>query len=768
MALSGTVTSSGYEGRCVQLTWTATQDISANKSTISWTLKGAGNAAVSWYKAGGFYVNINGSVVCNWDPNNGPRIQLYNGTTVASGSVDIPHNSDGTKSFTISIQAGIYSYARNCSGSGTFSLNTIPRASTISVSGSFTMGSAKNISVSKANSNFTHTIEYVFGDASGTICTKSSATSISWTPPLSLANQITGSTSGWGSLVCRTYNGNTQVGTSTITFTCNVPSSIKPTVSATVTNSNNTFNCYAQNLSAVKVKPTASGSYGSTIKSINISVTGMTSKSASSGNTYTFDVFTSTGTKTITVTATDSRGRTASWSTSISVQAYSLPTANVTASRGDGSTVSSFVANDTGSYAKITATGSVSSISGNTITVSLQYKISTSSSWTTVSTSPSGLSLNSQSVIAANDTQAYNIRLTITDKAGKQAVSQMTLSNAFATIDFLVGGIGLAFGKTATRSGLDCAMILRMLPGKNNAQGLIAFYHNINSTETQVGSIYGSENGISIGSNNGKNIYINSAAALNISASSGINLQNDTSISKTLTVTGATSLKNTLAVTGAATLSSTLKVTGNSTLASTSISGTLLVNDGTLKIKSNVGTVYFGSSEKFNININGNATLSTIELYSTTPFVDFHFNNNTADYTTRIIESSSGTLEFRRWAGSSGAVCKSGGWETLSSQRIKSDIKQIAESEAEALLKLKPSTFVMKGNDHRSAGLIAEEVMDILPIVVTVPDGYDPGAKNLTIDKLPSIGYEQLIPYMIKLLQMQQNEICQLKANLVA
>lgn len=33
-----------------------------------------------------------------------------------------------------------------------------------------------------------------------------------------------------------------------------------------------------------------------------------------------------------------------------------------------------------------------------------------------------------------------------------------------------------------------------------------------------------------------------------------------------------------------------------------------------------------------------------IELYSTTPFIDFHFDNSTEDYTSRIIESSSGTL----------------------------------------------------------------------------------------------------------------------------
>ena len=37
-----------------------------------------------------------------------------------------------------------------------------------------------------------------------------------------------------------------------------------------------------------------------------------------------------------------------------------------------------------------------------------------------------------------------------------------------------------------------------------------------------------------------------------------------------------------------------------------------------------------------------------LELYYTTPFIDFHFSNSTADYTSRIIESSSGVLNIQR------------------------------------------------------------------------------------------------------------------------
>lgn len=42
----------------------------------------------------------------------------------------------------------------------------------------------------------------------------------------------------------------------------------------------------------------------------------------------------------------------------------------------------------------------------------------------------------------------------------------------------------------------------------------------------------------------------------------------------------------------------------------------------------------------------GNITTSTIELYAATPFIDFHFDGNNGDYTSRIIELESGKLNI--------------------------------------------------------------------------------------------------------------------------
>lgn len=44
-------------------------------------------------------------------------------------------------------------------------------------------------------------------------------------------------------------------------------------------------------------------------------------------------------------------------------------------------------------------------------------------------------------------------------------------------------------------------------------------------------------------------------------------------------------------------------------------------------------------------------TKSAVEIYGATPYIDFHFNNSTADYTSRIFEENSGTLKvIGNWA----------------------------------------------------------------------------------------------------------------------
>lgn len=131
MASSGSFNTSAYGSgdyhRYLTFSWSVkSQSVASNKTTISWTLKGAGGSTNSWVQSGNFKVVINGEVVYS----SATRINLYNGTVVASGTYTMSHNTQGNKSFSASAEAGIYTVAVNCSGSGSWALPQIPRYAT--------------------------------------------------------------------------------------------------------------------------------------------------------------------------------------------------------------------------------------------------------------------------------------------------------------------------------------------------------------------------------------------------------------------------------------------------------------------------------------------------------------------------------------------------------------------------------------------------------------------------------------------------------------
>lgn len=136
----------------------------------------------------------------------------------------VTHNNDGTKSVSGSASINFPNWGWSGTATATATLPTIPRASSISCNGG-DIGASTSITISRASSSFTHTIEYSFGNLSGTIITKTSNTSINWTIPTTFYAQIPNSNTGSLSLTCKTYNGSTLIGTTTITCTVKVTNS---------------------------------------------------------------------------------------------------------------------------------------------------------------------------------------------------------------------------------------------------------------------------------------------------------------------------------------------------------------------------------------------------------------------------------------------------------------------------------------------------------------------------------------------------------------
>ncbi len=441
MALSGTVTTNSWDGRHYILSWSATQSIANNTSTISWTLSAAGGSAY-WYMERTLNVVIAGSTV--YSKTN--AVERYAGT-VTSGSLTVAHDSSGNKSFSISIQAAVYYAAVNCTGSGSFRLNNIPRKSTLTV-GNGTLGTAQTLTISKKAASFTSTIVAQCGSESVTVCNKSTSTSVSFTPPLAWSSQNTTGTSVSITYTLTTYNGASSIGSNSYTKTCSIPASVKPTASISVSDAggySETFGGYVQSKSKATVSVSASGSYGSAIKSRITSIDGGTYTAAS----FTTGAIKGSGVLTISTVVTDSRGRTGTASTTISVLAYDFPkVSSLDVYRSDASGNAS----SSGTYLTAKFSSDITALNGkNTATYTIQYKKSTETTYT--SATLTGYANNfavtdGLYTFPADVSSSYNVELTATDAFGgvKAIGTGGTVSKLFSVLS---KGRGIAFGKIA-------------------------------------------------------------------------------------------------------------------------------------------------------------------------------------------------------------------------------------------------------------------------------------------------------------------------------
>lgn len=450
MASSGSFSGSIHSGHYVlRVDWSQTQNVSANTSTIT---------------AKAYLVN-DWSLSINARPDNTMTVdgtaQSYASPAISStgthllGTVTqtVNHASDGTKSLTMSavfyIRATLSgTYYESITASATVTLDSIARASGVSASNA-TMGSATTIAISRASSSFTHTLTYAFGSATGTIATKTTSTSVSWTPPLSLASQIPKAVTGTCTITCTTYNGSTKIGSKTCTLTLTVPASVKPTItSLTAARVDgavpSTWEIYVQTKSKATLTINgAAGSYGSTISSYSITGGGYTSTASS----FTTGFLNTSGTVTFTATVTDSRGRVSAAATvSISVVAYSPPSF---ASYLSQRCLSNGTVNEDGTYIRGQVSYSYASCSSkNTITRATYYKKASDTAWTNANIAFSAGTAFTFGGGAISTETSYDIKYTLTDAFTTIAIQDI-VSTAAVVMDFKRGGKGVSVGKVS-------------------------------------------------------------------------------------------------------------------------------------------------------------------------------------------------------------------------------------------------------------------------------------------------------------------------------
>ena len=481
MATSGSISGSILSGAyTLRVDWSQTQNIAANTSKVT--------CAMYLVQASGWRLNISGrddntttinGTTYTWES---PAISKTSGSTkmatVTSGNIS--HNSDGSKSITISstfyIRATISgSYREKITCSATINLEKIPRPTTPTLSASSVdMGGKVTISLPRADSGFTHDLAYAFAGSGYTAITTGAGTSYTWTVP-DLASKIPNATSGTVTIRCITKDGGTSIGTKTVTMTIKVPSTVAPTISAvataeTVSGLAAQFGAFVQNKSKIKVTITAAGAKGSTISSYSSTFQGKTY----TGNTFTLPVPTSSGSLSIVTTVKDSRGRTAKKTTTISVVAYSAPkVSKFTVHRVD----SAGAAQEDGVYAMTSYAYTVSAVGNkNTAEMVVEWKKSTDTSW-------NGTPLLSSASLAASATtrinsptfstdNQYDIRITVKDWFGTTVTYLATLPTGAVILDFSADGKGIGFGKVSEQAGIDFGWdIVNQIKNPNSMYG---------------------------------------------------------------------------------------------------------------------------------------------------------------------------------------------------------------------------------------------------------------------------------------------------------
>lgn len=202
---------------------------------------------------------------------------------VGVASKRVKHNDDGKKDCYVSAAwwtSGTYSCG-TASASGTLTLSQIARASGIACSSPF-VGDTATITIDRKSASFTNTVTYDIGGIKGTLAEKTNETVLSL-PTEDIADEIyaliPNATQIQGTVYCTTYNGNTQIGSTTSAsfYLYAKEADCKPDVSGTIVDTNETTIALTGDSSTIvkyasipKVTVNATAKKSATIKSYNI------------------------------------------------------------------------------------------------------------------------------------------------------------------------------------------------------------------------------------------------------------------------------------------------------------------------------------------------------------------------------------------------------------------------------------------------------------------------------------------------------------------
>lgn len=382
-----------------------------------------------------------------------------------SKTVTVKHNSDGTKKlelfcwlFLEVTLSGVW-YGNRDIGPETVTLDTIPRATTPTVTGTLNVGSEVTINTPRASSAFTHTLQYSLNNSSWTNIATGVGTSTTWKVPDALATATPKATSGMVYIRCITYSGNTNLGNKTITRGFYITSSYaKPGVVASYSQSNSAgIDQYIRGVSIIKFSATAYPKVGASIAKYVFEYNGVekTVNTTATTANVTFTLPNNADPLTYGVTVIDSRGYSAFAGTAIiTTVAYTSPVLTSVAIVRGNYNGTTFTENSKGNNLRIVAKGSITSLSNaNAKNYKVEYRLSNSTSYTTLintkAASAYAVSVTEYTDAIFSENASYVLRFTLSDSFN--TVSQIVdVPSQKVLLNFSANGKAMAIGGIAS------------------------------------------------------------------------------------------------------------------------------------------------------------------------------------------------------------------------------------------------------------------------------------------------------------------------------
>lgn len=448
-------------------------DINTNKSTLTFRLQIYSEDYSGTFRARqGGTLKVNGSTIETFeqgstssthfvvtDKDDSWRYMTKGTQTTATWSKTLDHDSDGKLTVTFATDFYIYytvsskSYVMRWQNSGSITW-TEPRMSDVSASNGY-FGSAIPITVTRKNSGFTHTVTVASLGRTETIATRSTASSLSWTPAVATyAPLLNNGMSATATIYCDTYNGTTLIGSRTASITVSLRAAdVAPSLALTIEDATTApgqsqscldyYGAFVATKSKIKVTTVPTLIYGASVSTTSITANGATYNASPA----TTDPIASPSLNTVSGKIVDSRQQSATASQAISILAYDVPqiiAMSVHRCQQDGTL------DDGGAYCRFDFEIAVTPLNNhNSRTLKAGIKLLSAQNYTEYPVTLSDYSETGSVIVPADTEVSHDVRLALSDDFSTTIVTSQLSSAYVRPLNFRAGGLGIGIGKVS-------------------------------------------------------------------------------------------------------------------------------------------------------------------------------------------------------------------------------------------------------------------------------------------------------------------------------